>query len=445
MNIKRSYCLLGLCLLLTSIAKAQPAQGTLVEKIVANVDNQIILQSELEIAYQQYLLQGAQEKPDLKCEVLGHLVLRKALLAKAKQEGIVIEKEQLVRQLDQTLRYWVEQAGSEKALVKSSGKSIKDIENELRERIREQMMVENLRRQAIAHISATPQEVSTFFEAMPSQERPYYPAEVEVRQLVRYPQANQQKKDALLGKLRSLKVRLQNGESFESLAREYSQDSGSASRGGEIGFWRLGELAPEYEAAALALQPSEISEPIESEFGFHLIQLIAHEGDRYNSRHILLRPNLEALDIEVAKAYLTQLRSSILAGKLTFEEAAKTFSEDTETAAAGGLITREQGKKRIAIDDLPPDVFFAIEQFMPGDISEPVEFTTSDNRQAARLLLLKAKRPAHEANLSQDYAKIQQLLVQKKRENVLQAWLKEVQASVSIKVAPEYQNCELLK
>ena len=446
MNIKRSCYLVGLGLSLTYyMARAQPVPGTLVEKIVANVDNQLILQSELETAYQQYLLQGGQEVPDLKCKVLESLMLNKALLAKAQQEGIVVTSEEVAQELSRRMQYLVTQAGSEAGLAQYWGKSIEEIKSELRAKLKEQQQLERMRAQIIREVSATPQEVQAFFEALPPQEQPYYPAEVVVRQIVRYPQVSQQAKDTLVAQLRALKVRLQHGESFEALAQAYSQDPSSAPQGGELGFWRLGELAPAYEAAALALQPGEVSEPVATPLGFHLIQLIAREKDRYNSRHILRKPTPEMLDLAAAKTYLAQLRAAILAGKVTFEEAAKTSSEDSSTASSGGLLTGAHGSVRRVIDDLPPDVFFAVEQLAPGAIAGPVVFTAPNNQEAVRLLLLEEKIPPHPANLAQDYAKIQQLFIEKKRTTALQAWFKEVQASASIKVAPEYQHCIMLK
>ena len=445
MNIKQSCCLIGLGLSMTYMAWAQAPQGTLVDKIVARVDNQIILQSELETACQQYLLPGGQEMPDLMCKVLANLIRNKALLAKAKQEGVVVTSEEVAQELSRRMKYLVTQAGSEAELAQYWGKSIPEIKKELRAQLKEQLMLERMRAQIIREISATPQEVKSFFENLTTQERPYYPAEVVVRQIVRYPQVSQQATDALVAQLKALKRRLQNGERFEALAQTYSQDPGSAPQGGELGFWRLGELAPAYEAAALTLQPGEVSEPVTTQFGVHLIQLIAKDKDRYNSRHILLKPNPAMLDLETAKNYLIQLRSSILASELTFEEAASTSSEDASTASMGGALTGEQGNVSMVIDDLPPDVFFAIEPLAPGGISDPVVFTTSDSQEAVRILLLEEKIAPHQANLAQDYAKIQQLLIDKKRTTALQAWFEGVQASASIEVAPEYQHCSMLK
>ena len=444
MNIKRSCYLIGICISLAYTAVAQQSSGTLVDKIVAKIDNQIILQSELEAAYQQYLSRGGQEAPDVKCELLGELMLKKALLAKAKQQGIVVKRE-VAQALTERMRYLVQQVGSEEGLAQYLGKPIKEIKRELRAKLKEKLLYDRMHSQIIKDVTVTPQEVKDFFEGLPVQERPYYPAEVVVRQIVQYPQVSSKEKDALIAQLKALKVRLQNGERFEDLARAYSQDPGSASQGGALGFWRLGELAPEYEAAALALQPGEVSDPVVTQFGIHLIQLTAQEQDRYDSRHILLRPDPEHLDIAATKASLTQLRAAILAGKLTFEQAAQTYSKDTLTAARGGLVIGKYNTAKMAIDDLPSDIFFAIEQLAPGDISEPVVFTTPDNQEAIRVLLLEEKVAPHQASLVQDYVKIQQYLINEKRETALQAWFEGIKTSASIEVAPEYQHCDLFR
>jgi peptidyl-prolyl cis-trans isomerase SurA len=444
MTIKRRYSLIVLCLVLTRVAWAEPPQGTLLDKIIANIDNHIILQSELEAAYQHYLLQGSTEVPDLKCKLLEQLIINKVLLSKAKQEGVVVEKEVVAQALIDRMQHLLAHVGSEEELVQYWGKPIAAIKSEIREKLNEQLTLDRMRNQLIKDISVTPQEVKEFFEALPFQKQPYYPAEVVVRQIVQYPQVSQQEKDTLLARLKALKVRLQNGEDFGTLAQEYSQDPGSAPQGGALGFWRLGELTPAYEAAALALQPGEVSDPVITPFGSHLIQLIDREKDRYNSRHILLKPNPEALDIEAAKTKLAQLRAAILAGKVTFEQAAKNFSEDPAATSSGGLLTGGYGGTRMLIDALPPDVYFSIEQLAPGAISDPMPFTTADEREAVRIIFLEERIAPHQANLVQDYAKIQQMLIDEKRVTVLQKWLERARASASIYVAPEYQHCKPL-
>lgn len=442
MNIKRRFYLIILCLALMRVAWADSTKGILLDKIIANVDNQIILQSELETAYQQYLLQGLEAVPDLKCKVLSQLITNKMLLSKAQKEGVVVPQETIAQALNDRMQSLLVQVASEEELVQYWGKSIEEIKSVLRESIKEQLMLDSMRNQLIANISVTPKEVKAFFEALPSQEQPYCPTEVVVRQIVQYSTFSSQETDTLIAQLNTLKVRLQEGEDFGVLAREYSQDAGSAPQGGDLGFWRLGELDAAYEAAALALQPGEISEPVMTELGIHLIQLITREQDRYNSRHILLKPRL---DIQVAKTVLNQLREDVLAGKMTFEQAAQKFSDDSLTDSVGGLLTSKEGEKKMLIDDLPPDVYFVVEELTPGAISDPIPFTTADGREAVQLILLEERIAPHPANLAQDYAKIQQMLMDKQRTTVLKNWLEDIQASVSMNVAPEYQHCELFK
>jgi peptidyl-prolyl cis-trans isomerase SurA len=445
MDFRRTCRLIVVCLALTHVALADPSRGTLLDKVIANVDNQLILHSDLETAYQQYFRQGGKEVDDLKCKILEQLLINKMLLAKAKQAGVGVDKEVVAQTLHDRMQYLLAQAGSEARLVQYWGKAIADIKGEVREKIQEQLLLDRMRAQLVKDVCVTPREVQEFFETLPSQERPYYPAEVAVRVIVRYPQVSQQEQDALIAQLKALKERLQHGEDFEVLARAYSQDPVSALQGGDLGFWRLGELAPAYEAAALALQPGEISDPVITQFGVHLIQLIVREEDRYNSRHILLKYGPDALGIEVVQEQLVQLRTDILAGKVTFEKAAIQSSEDPLTAPNGGLLMGEHGSTRILIDDLPPDVYFAIEQLPPGAISDPVLFTTADGREAARIIFLEEKVVPHQANLVQDYEKMQQLLMDQKRTAVLQTWFERAQVNTAIRVAPEYQNCELFR
>jgi peptidyl-prolyl cis-trans isomerase SurA len=444
MNIKKKYRLLVLFSTLAHIAAAESPPGILLDGVIANVDSHIILQSELETAYQQYLLQGGKESPHQKCEILKQLIINKALLSKAMQEGIVLEQEVVEELLSDRMRYFLAQVGSEEELVQYWGKPIVAIKSEMRERIKEQLTLDKMRTKIVRDVSVTPKEVREFFEALPFQERPYYPAEVSIRQIVQYPQGDQQEKDTQLAQLNALKVRIQDGEDFEVLARAYSQDPSSASLGGDLGFWHLGELAPAYEETALALQPGEVSDPVITPLGVHLIQLIAREKDRYSSRHILLKPSIEPLDTEAVKIQLARLRTAILAGNVTFEQAARKFSEDSTSAANGGLLTGEHGSTRMLIDALSPDLYFDVEQLVPGAISDPMLFTAADGREAVRLLLLEEKIAPHQANLAQDYAKIQQMLIDQRKVTALQQWVERVKAGASIHVAPEYQHCKLL-
>jgi len=445
-TIRRYGCPLILSLLLASTALAQPTSGTLIDKIIAKVDQQVLLQSELETAHQQYLLQGGQATPQLKEKILENLIFSKLILAQAHRDAVTVPQEDIDREFDQQMRYLISQLGSEAQVAQQWGRTVVETKQEMRAKIKERMLLDKMYAQILQDVPVTPQEVTTFFNSLAPHERPYFPAEVEIRQLVRYPRASPQAEQDLVAQLAALKERIQHGESFEAMAKTYSQDPGSASLGGDLGFWRLGELVPAYEAAARALKPGQISDPVTTPFGVHLIQLIAREKDRYHSRHIFLKSQPASLDLKGAKAALMQLRTAILAGKMTFAEAVQqAATDDPSTAPSTQGPQSPLGDMRTLVDQLPPDLFFIIDPMAPGDISEPVVFNTPDQRQAVRLIYLKDRVPPHDANLEQDYAKIRQLVAEKKQADALQTWLKSISHSFSVEVAPEYQGCELLK
>ncbi|MHA7877652.1 MAG: peptidylprolyl isomerase [Bacteroidota bacterium] len=442
MNTQKKYTLVILCVaLLRTVALADPTPGTLLDKVIAYVGDEIILQSELEVLSQQYILEADEDAHALRCKMLDQLIISKALAASVKREKVVVEKETVNQFLNDRMQYLLSQAGSEEALVQSFNKPIDALKSALSKQIEEQLMIEKMRTKLIQEVTVSPKEVKDFFHALPTQERPYYPDEVVVRQIVCHPQVSQQERNALTMQLQTLKTRMQEGEDFELLAREYSQDPLSASQGGDIGFWRLGELPLAYETAALALQPGEISAPVFTQSGGYLIQLIAREEDRYSSRHILL----EYDSWNAARERLIQLRTDILAGKLTFEQAAMQYSEDPLAASNGGLITNEEGSVGMFVDRVPPDVYFSIEGLIPGAISDPISFTTADDREAVRLIFLEKKIASHYANLVQDYAKIRKLVLNKKSAAALEQWVQHAKASTFIRVAPEYRGYELLK
>lgn len=430
---------------LTSSAIAEPQQGTLVDKIIARVDNQVILRSELEEALQQCQAQGGPLGPDLKCRILSRMLFDKTLLARAQAEGVSVAKAHIEAKYNHIMQELLSQLGSEAMIAQRMGKPIQALKEAIRESIEEQLIIEQMKEKIIGDLSVTPKEVQVFFDELPADMLPYCPAAVEVRQIIRYPTPSQQDKESIIEQLQALKARTQAGEKFEQLAKQYSEDPDTAIRGGELGFRRLGELAPAYEAAALALKPGEISDPIETPFGFHLIQMIARQKHHYNTRHILIKPSASAPNLPETIAHLDSIRESILAGHTTFEAAAKQYSQDIATASQGGLLTSAHGGTRIPIDDLPTDVFFAVHKLVPGTIAEPTPLTVAPGKQAVRILYLKEKAPSHPANLQQDYEKIAQMALAAKKVTALEEWFKNTQAEVFIKIDPDYQDYVILK
>ena len=236
-----------------------------------------------------------------------------------------------------------------------------------------------------------------------------------------------------------------DGQDFADLAREYSEDPGSARYGGELGYAARGTMVPEYEAAAMRMKPGEISQPIESDFGFHLIQLIDRRGNEFNSRHILIRPDHTAIDFEQAEDFLDSLKNHIIHDSLIFEKAAKEFSDDDLTAGNGGFLIDASGSTRVSVEDLDPVVFFTIDTMEVGQISQPLRYRMQDGKEAVRILYYKDRIRPHQANLKEDYQKIQMATMNEKRQEVMEVWFDRAKNEVFIQIDDDFKYCKILE
>lgn len=435
-----------------NLCYSQSNNGVVIDKIIAKIDNQIILKSELEISYLQYTASpdfvGAGSEAvseNLKCELFESLIINKILLAKAEIDSVTVENKVVADQLNRRMEFFIAQIGSEEKLEEFYDKSIEELKNELRKQVKEQLILQKMQNNITQKIKITPAEVKKFFNKIPRDSLPYFSTEVEVAQIVRFPQVSREQKIQAKIKLKKIRERILNGEDFVTLAKEYSEDPGSAKLGGELGFWKIGELAPEYEAAALNLKPSEISKVTESQFGFHVIQLIERRGNEYNSRHILIKPNSSVLDIELPEHYLDSIRALILADSMMFEKAAKEFSEDQATNSNGGfLFDANTGSTKLPLDQIDPVIFFTIDTMKTGTISPPVSYKTQDGKEALRIIWYKSRIPPHQANLKQDYQKIYTATLDNKKNQALADWIEKTKAEVFIDIDEEYGYCDLM-
>lgn len=446
--------LLSLTLLVVSasaghaqLGVGRPVGRTMVDGIIAKVDNQIVLKSDLEGVYNQELAQaeGKPLPPDTKCKILQSLALNKLLLAKAETDSVVVDDNQVKNELDRRMGYFVQQIGSEKKLEEYYGKPLKQIKDELRGQVKEQLIQQKMQDQIAGKVSVTPREVRQYFSRMPKDSLPYYSSEVEVGQIVKIAQVNNKVKQATQAKLNELRARIVAGEDFATLAKQYSQDPGSAVEGGYLGFFKRRELVPEYEAAALRLEPGGISPVVESQFGFHVIQLIERKGDSYSTRHILLKPETGTTDTNEASKELAKLRLRVMSDSLTFAKAAKDNSDDKLTSGNGGLLqNRRDASTYLPLDQLDPAIFFTIDTMKVGSISPPLPYRTEDGKDAVRILYLKSNSPPHQANLNDDYQKIAAAALNQKKNKALDAWFALNRGTVYLEVDPEYAGCQLL-
>ncbi|WP_246164361.1 peptidylprolyl isomerase [Xanthovirga aplysinae] len=425
---------------------AQNNNGEVVDKIVAKVDNNIILKSEVENTYNDYLARSNYRTTIDKCQILESLVIQKVLVAKAEIDSVTVADEQVQANLDRRMQYFISQVGSADKIEEYYGKTIKQFKDELQEQVKEQMVAQQMQDNITADIKVTPAEVRSFFKSIPRDSLPLFDTEVEVAQIVKLPEISKEEKNKTRDLLNNLRSRIVAGEDFGKLARQYSQDPGSAQFGGEIGFFQRGQLAPEYEATALRLKPGEIASPVESEFGFHLIQLIERRGNEFNTRHILIKPTPTDADLKVAEHYLDSLRQDILDEKITFEKAAKEYSEDKATAATGGFFSDESDNNlKISTKALDFNIFLTVDTMKVGSITKPLEFTTKDGKKAARILFYKDRIKAHQANLKQDYQKIYMATLNEKKTDAINEWFKTAKNDVFIQIDEEYDKCKILE
>jgi peptidyl-prolyl cis-trans isomerase SurA len=413
-----------------------------IDKIIAKVDNHYILNSDLEGAMAQY--QEEKAKPSY-CHVFQQMITSKLLLAKSEIDSVYVEDKIVDAELTGRMDMFIQRFGSEKNLVEAYGKSVETLKNELRLQIKEQMVGRKMQGKITENVKITPSEVQRFFNEIPKDSIPYMPSEVEIGQIVRIAKATKDEKSVIRQKLIDIKKRIETGEDFGKLAIEFSEDLGSGKNGGNLGFAKRGMMVAEFEAAALKLKPNQLSDIIESEFGFHLIQLLEIRGQEYNSKHILLRPDYAKLDMKAPIKYLDSIRTLILADSIKFEKAAKLHSEDKATADQGGMIQDPETRSfKLPLDaSMDPSLYFTIDSMTVGNISTPIQFRTDDGKNAVRILYYKKKHNPHFANMKDDFQKLSTYAIAQKKAKITDKWLAGAVKDVFINVIPEFQDCNI--
>lgn len=422
---------------------SQPA--TVLEKIDAVVGNKIILKSDVEAAYQQFLAQGNYASEIAKCQVLDQLLLNKLLLHHAAIDSVEVTEAQVQSELDSRMSYYIQQIGSEQKLEDYYQKSIPEIKEEFRPLIKDQLQIRMMQSKVAKNAAASPAEVKAFFANIPSDSLPYINAEIEYAQITRKIPLSDAEKVLVREKLESYRERIAKGEDFAALAVLYSQD-GSAKNSGELGFTNRGDLVPEFEAAAFKLKPGEVSQVVETKFGFHIIQMIERRGDQINVRHLLLKPQVSDEDIRLAGTFMDSIANLITNGVIDFSEAAKKFSDDSETRYNGGSVLNPQtGNTHFEPDQIDPTIFFILDKLSPGSNSAPTLSQSPEGDQLYRMVMLKSRTSPHKANLTDDYQRLQEQTVMAKQNKIMEDWVQKKKKNTYIKIGEEYKSCDDLK
>ncbi len=426
--------------------RAQETKGFVVDKIIAKVDNYILLNSEFEGAYQNYLSNGGRASEQSRCGIFSQMVINKLLVAKAEIDSVVVTDLEVDNNTDQRMQMILQNSGnSPEQLERTYGKTLEQIKLELREQIREQMMGNAMQRKITKGLSVTPAEVKRFFNKIPHDSLPFYSADVVVAQIVKKASISDAQKFETRQKLNEIRQRILDGEDFHELAKKFSEDPSAQYNGGEMGYVGRGSMVPQYEAMAFKLKKGELSQPFESMFGFHIMQLIDRRGNEYNSRHILISAVPSRDDLARAEKYLDSLRLAIMRDSISFEDAAKKYSDDQRTKGFGGYFTDEDGGTKMSIKDMDPVVYFNIDTMKVGTIGRPTVYRTDDGKDAVRILYFKERQSPHQANLKDDWHRIQAAALAEKRDKMLSKWFEKAKNDVFIKIDPSFEGCGILQ
>lgn len=421
--------------------KLCPAQDNVVDQVVGVVGNNLILKSDIENQFIQ-LRGNNYEGLDLKCEIFEDLLYQNLLIHQAGIDSLEVTDKEVDAQLDRRLRYFVAQIGSEQKLEEYFNKSILEIKADFREDLRKQLLAEKMQNKITEGIKINPSEVRDFFKKLAKDSIPYIDEEIEYEQITRKPQIPEEEKLAVKEKLNGFRERILNGEKFSTLAVLYSEDPGSAPKGGELGFVGRNDLVPEFAAVAFNLKANEVSKIVETEYGFHIIQLIERRGEQINVRHILLTPKVPFSDVIRVREYLDSIATLVRKEEYTFSSAAEKFSDDANTKMNGGLVVNpNSGNSHFTLEQADPQTAYYLKRLKVGEISSPFEYADDSRQKAYKIIRIRNKIPGHKANLKDDYQRIQEVALANKKQKAIDNWIKSMQESTFIMVDDSYKNC----
>ena len=424
--------------------KAQENKGVVIDQVVAVVGKNIIKLSDIENNYAQMRVQmGYDNAFNNRCAILESLLMQKLLLHKGAIDSVEIPEQYVDTEVDRQLKMRLKYFGSKENMERESGQKYEDIVDSYKKVMSEYFMAQQVESGVVENVKITPREVTDFFNSIPVDSLPIIEAEYEVSEIVISPKVNEVERERVRLELNKLRERILKGDKFSTLATLYSEDPGTAKKGGELGFFTRGEMVGEFEAAAFALKPGEVSPVIETKYGFHIIQLIERRGNMLNARHILLSAKATPEDLVAAHVRLDSIVNEIKNGKLSFEEAARNFS-DSQTKMEGGVVTNPQtGNNRFSADVLR-QVFVGIniERMTEGEISGIISSKNEMNQDVYKVVKLTRFIESHKANLVDDYDKIYTIALQNAKNEKLSDWAEKMIKNTYIKISDAYKDCD---
>lgn len=434
-----------LLLISVIISAATYAQDNIIDQVVWVVGDEAILKSEVEEERLNALMEHRDLDGDPYCVIPEQLAIQKLFLNQAEIDSIEVTESEVIARLDAQLNFMIQQIGSEEKVEEYFNKTMTQIREKLRQNIHDGLTAQRMQQEIVGEIKVTPAEVRNFFNQLPYDSIPYIPTNVEVQIITREPKVPQKEIDAVKAQLREFTDRINSGEtSFSTLALLYSEDPGSRMRGGELGFMGRGQLLPEFANVAFNLQdPNKVSKIVETEYGFHIIQLIEKRGDRINCRHILLRPHIPSEAIDSAMLTLDSIADNIRNAKYTFEQAALYLSDDKDTRLNNGLMPNPyDNTSKFEMQQLPQEIARVVDALKVGEISDPFTMVTDNGIEVCAIVKLKTKTEGHKATISEDYQRLKDLVTQQMGEEKLKEWIKEKLKTTYVRIDPAWRNCD---
>ncbi len=443
--------ILWMAALETTVAQSEantvPPVRNVVDEVIWVVGDEAILKSDVETMRLQAAQEGTRWEGDPDCVIPEQLAVQKLYLNQAALDSIEVTEAEVADQVEQQINYWIQMVGSREKLEEYKKQSISEMRNELRDALRDRQKMQKTRDKLVSGVTVTPAEVRRYFSKLPQDSIPFVPTTVEVQILTQTPMIEQEEINRVKGELREFTDRINKGEtSFATLARLYSEDPGTARQGGEMDYTGRAPLDASFADVAFNLtDPTKISKIVESEFGYHIIQLIDRRGEKIKVRHILRIPNVSEKAVEGSLLRLDSIRTDIVNGVFTFEDGASIISDDKDTRNNRGLMVNSDGvvrTSRFAMQDLPAEVAKVVDTMKVGEVSAPFRMVNNRGKTVCAIVKLKNRIDGHKAVISEDYQIMKDVVLNKRREEKLHEWVVNKIKTTYVRINDRYKDCK---
>lgn len=430
-----------------SLATQAQTKKVVAEKIIGVVGDRIVLKSDIDNQLNDARSKDYELPPDANCYLMQQLIINKMLAIQAEKDSLPVSDEEVEADVDNRIRYFIQQYGSKEVIEQITGKTIYQFRDEMREPIKEGKLASAMRNKIVENIKITPNEVKAYFDKIPKDSLSFYEMELEIGEIVVYPKAGREMEEYAQEELKEFKRQVEAGtKKMEFLASQYSEDPGVKENGGLYVLNRNDkQWDPTFFNTAMSLKEGQVSRVIKSKFGYHIIQCLSRNGEEVTVRHILKIPRINDEDIRAAIYKLDTIRVKLIAGSIKFGEAVSKYSDEPSSKFTGGRKTDQEGSSVITIDKLDKDIIPVLEKLKPGEYSQPAAFTDEQGKKGVRMVYLISRTQPHRENLKDDYSKIAARALEQKKERELEKWFIKNSSTFFVQIDEEYKSCEAIK